>query len=113
MSPEEAKTELDRLLTDEQTAIRALDANLAIAYADKKVELFRALAAAAETDAGLRDDLVVFIRRARQNAMLLAFARDCIRDAMGTVAHHLNTRVDVTRAPTSALRKGVRLSVTG
>lgn len=113
MNAEEILHQLDALLTAEQEAIRALDANLALAHAEKKLELFEALAHAGKGRTDLDAQVVSIARRARQNAMLLAFARDCLRDAMGTVAHHLNTRPDATRAPASPLRKGLRVSVTG
>lgn len=113
MNAEEILQQLDALLAAEQDAIRALDANLAAAHAEKKLELFEALAGAAEGRADLQPAVLSVARRARQNAMLLAFARDCVRDAMGTVARHLNTRPDAARAPASALRKGMRVSVTG
>jgi hypothetical protein len=112
MNAEDIISQLDEVLTSEQQAIRVLDANLAIAHAEKKLQLFEALSAAAKGRPELHPEVLSLARRARQNAMLLAFARDCIRDAMGTVARQLNTPSVVNRAP-SDLRKGIRVSVTG
>lgn len=113
MSAESILVELDQLLVDEQRAIRELDANLTSAYAQRKLQLFQELKEAAKDAPELHDQVLLLARRARQNAMLLAFARDCLRDAMGSVARHLNARKDITNLASTSGRKGLRVSMTG
>src|SRR5271155_2686957 len=80
---EEALTELEALLREERDAIRRLDGPLVLALSNrKKAVVARLEAARAEFDPVLSSRLRALAPSLRQNGILLAHARDIMRDAL-------------------------------
>jgi hypothetical protein len=81
VNPEETLDRLDQLLDEERAALRRLDGQQVAAIADEKSSLIHGLQRVGLAD---RHDLVPRIRALaaglRHNAVLLAHARDCLRD---------------------------------
>src|SRR5258708_11006521 len=80
---EDAITELEQLLRDEREAIRRLDGARVLSYAERKEALLGALREGGaplseENAAGLQD----VVPALRHNSVLLAHARDILRDAI-------------------------------
>jgi hypothetical protein len=106
MTADEILAEFKVVLADERSAIRKADAKAVLATATKKETLAAALV---ETGAWTRSDmlagLTALVDELRNNGVLLAHARDCLRDAIaalhGAPSHE------------ALKRTGVRLSVTG
>jgi hypothetical protein len=81
-----AIAELERLLRDEREAIRGLKAEQVLSYAGRKEALVRALQAeghlSEQDTAGLR----ALVPALRHNSVLLAHARDVLRDAIAAAS---------------------------
>jgi flagellar biosynthesis/type III secretory pathway chaperone len=106
-----ADTIFDRfetLLDEERVALRVLDGQRVSAIADEKTELIEQLQ---QTDVTERADLTPRLRdlsaSLRRNAVLLAHARDCLRDVL-SVIHGAPPGASATYAAPSA-----RLSLRG
>jgi hypothetical protein len=100
MMSEDAITELDQLLRDERQAIRRLDGASVLSYAERKEALVASLR---NGGAGLSPENATRLRALapalRHNSVLLAHARDVLRDAIAA------TRAEVgapMTAPTPA-----------
>jgi hypothetical protein len=96
----DAITELERLLREEREAIRRLDAASVLTFAERKEALVRALhqggpKLSEESAARLR----ALAPALRHNSVLLAHARDVLRDALVATRGGL-----APAAPTSAAR---------
>jgi hypothetical protein len=83
MSPEQSLDRLLALLAEERAAIRGLDGPRVNALVDEKVSLIQRLQGCA---LATRSDLAPRLRELaaglRRNAVLLAHARDCLRDVL-------------------------------
>jgi len=107
-------------LEEERRAIVALDADAVESIASDKEGLFAALAQAplTEVDGPL---LASVAAAAKQNCLLLANARDLVRQTAATLAREVNgaaiesgaAKVPGQPAPPGGARRGVKLSVTG
>ena len=116
MTAEELLEQIEALLTAERAAIRQLESATVEECAMEKERLFHSLKPKLVNRADLRPRIVRVMRMARQNCVLLAYARDCVRDAMGSVARHLNTGTNERVAGSSISpgeRRSVRVSVMG
>lgn len=100
-------TELRALLESEREAIRRLDAARVEEIATEKQRLVDAIATVQPEPliAALRE----LVHDLRRNAVLLAHARDCLRDVIAAAAPGAAT-VEGRR---SSMRPGARLSITG
>ena len=106
MSADEILAEFKVVLADERVAIRKADAKSVLVAATKKEKLATDLV---ESGAWTRIDMLAglsaLVEELRNNGVLLAHARDCLRDAIaalhGAPSHE------------ALKRTGVRLSVTG
>jgi hypothetical protein len=106
MSADEILAEFKIVLADERAAIRKADAKGVLLTAAKKENLAAALVdCGAWTNSELLDGLTKLVEELRTNGVLLAHARDILRDAIAALHG----------APSNELvkRTGVRLSVTG
>jgi hypothetical protein len=82
---EDAITELERLLKDERDAIRRLDGTRVLVYAERKESLVRALGASGGDSTLSKENgerLRALAPALRHNSVLLAHARDVLRDAL-------------------------------
>ena len=115
MSAEALLDQIEALLTAERAAIRQLESATVEECAIEKERLFHCLKPVLVGRAELHGRVVRVMRMARQNCVLLAYARDCVRDAMGSVARHLNTGPNERSGPSIAPseRRSVRVSVMG
>ncbi len=116
MSADQILDQIEALLTSERAAIRQLDSAAVEECAHEKERLFAELKRALVGRSDLHARIVRVMRMARQNCLLLAYARDCVRDAMGSVARHLNTRVSERPGHSTAPpgeRRSLRVSVMG
>lgn len=109
---EGALARLEALLREERAAITAMDAVAVEAAAFEKERLFAVLA---RTDGSERRAHAVRLRAVvaelRRNGVLLAHARDCLRDVLVAVrGPALDLHADPSR-PT--IRPGSRVSLTG
>lgn len=102
MSPQAALHELRNVLVRERTAIRTMDSATVNDCAEQKSMLFGMVAIAVRKGELPQSELQSLIAELRQNGVLLAFARDCVRDVLGIGNPK---RAQATRA--------VRLSVSG
>lgn len=83
---EAALDELERLLREEREAIRALDGARVLAFAQRKEDLVRSLVGPdGSLDAAQSERLRALLPALRQNGVLLAHARDIVRDALAAV----------------------------
>ncbi len=81
-----ALDELERLLREERDAIRALDGAKVLAFAQRKEEIVRSLVGPdAPLDAARSQRLRALLPALRHNGVLLAHARDIMRDALAAV----------------------------
>ncbi len=80
---DDAIDQLERLLREERDAIKRLDGARVLAFAKQKEELVASLVADAGLDAGRKDRLRRLVPALRENGVLLAHARDIVRDALG------------------------------
>ena len=106
MSADEILAEFKVVLAEERAAIRKANAKAVLEAATKKEQLAADLVACgAWTKSELLDGLSALVDELRNNGVLLAHARDCLRDAIAALHG----------APSNELvkRTGVRLSVTG
>ena len=99
MSPEHFLDELRAVLGTERDAIRRLDANSVVSAAEKKEALIKLVTTASEDD---KPGLIMALGHVREdlkrNLVLLAHARDVVRDA-------------VARARPRALPPGARIAI--
>jgi hypothetical protein len=108
----EALTELEVLLETERTALRDLDAETVLSVAEKKELILTKLAAEGVLDRPeLQERLRALVVHLRHNGVLLAQARDVVRDAVRAGRLELQPG----RLPTSPPRypTGVRVSTRG
>ena len=115
-SADELLDRLETLLGEERLAIRQLDALQVEACAEEKERLFIELKQELVGRRELHGRVVRIMRCARQNCVLLAYARDCVRDAMGSVARHLNAGAALKgthRSQHPGERISMRVSVMG
>jgi len=97
----EALTELEQLLRDEREAIRRLDGATVLSYAERKEALMRALerdVLSAEGASRLR----ALTPALRHNSVLLAHARDVLRDALVAVRAEAAPAVKASSRPAGA-----------
>jgi hypothetical protein len=82
---DDALTELEQLLRDEREAIRRLDGATVLAFAERKEALMHALRKAVPLSAEQGARLRALTPLLRHNSVLLAHARDVLRDALVAV----------------------------
>lgn len=83
---EAALDELERLLREERDAIRTLDGTKVLAFAKRKEEIVRSLVGpGASLEAAQSQRLKALVPALRHNGVLLAHARDIMRDALAAV----------------------------
>lgn len=115
VSASEAHEALDRLsalLEEERLALRRLDAAAVLSIANQKESILTTLSAEGVLAMpGVRDRLRAFVVHLRHNGVLLAQARDVVRDALRTGRAEL----ELGRLPTDPPRvpKGMRISTRG
>jgi hypothetical protein len=110
VTPEAVLSRLEQLVDDERSAIIALDADRILTIAEEKQAILDSLNGALPRDTSIIDRFAALVPKLRQNGVLLAHARDCLRDAIQAL------HGEVRSGPSSAgpkLRPGARLSVTG
>jgi len=113
MDVEITLTEMEKLLEDERTAIRQIDVDQLDQFADRKLALMQLL-----TEDGLngRHDLSerfgAMVTQLRDNGVLLAHARNCVRDVIQVVAAPASL-YDTTGKSTAPPKTVGGLSVTG
>ena len=103
---------LDALLNEERLALRKLDANAVVSFAQEKESILTALSVdGVLATPELKERLQALVVHLRHNGVLLAQARDVVRDALR--AGH--AEVEPGRLPTEPPRmpKGVRVSTRG
>lgn len=110
MSTDELFGKIESLLDRERVAIRRLDAAAVEMIAAEKEAAFTQLRQAAAGNAELQERVADIARRVRQNAVLLAYARDTVREALGLVARNVNETSTSGRGLETRTR-GVRVSV--
>lgn len=110
MNTDELFGKIEALLDRERVAIQRLDAAAVESIAAEKDAAFAQLRLAAAGNAELQDRLADIARRVRQNAVLLAYARDTVREALGLVARNVN-ETSVSGRGLEARSRGVRISV--
>jgi hypothetical protein len=112
MTTDEALTALEQLLRDERRAVVRLDAVCVERIAEEKQALMAALRDAnPPLDRKGRARLRTLRASLYENALLLAHARDCLRDVLR--AFHTASVYPRSAARVPALRRGVRLSLVG
>jgi hypothetical protein len=112
MSLERTLQHLFTVLADERSALRAMDAARVELAANEKERLFgELLASGALHRKELRDAVARLVDELRRNAILLAHARDCTRDAL-VAAGALPAPCEATPHRGRTLRPA-RLSVQG
>ncbi len=113
MDVESTLAEMEQLLDDERTAIRKIDVDRLEQTADRKLALMQIL-----TEGGLdgRSDLTerfgAMVTQLRDNGVLLAHARNCVRDVIQVVAAPASL-YDTTGKSTAQPKTVGGLSVTG
>lgn len=106
MTAEQMFDRIGLLLEDERLAIRRLDGDGVRRIAEEKADLFLAIRDAVREDeshAGAFRELAGALRR---NAVLLAHARDCLRDVLAAV--HEPAPATAYSAPLAGSRLSVR-----
>lgn len=102
MSAHEAVKQMRTVLEREREAIRKMDAQGVDDCAEDKARLFDVIQAATAARELGPDEVREMCAELRRNGVLLAFARDCVRDVLGLGSPR---RAQPTRA--------VRVSVSG
>src|SRR5262245_20011966 len=114
MTAEILLDEMDMLLRSERASLRALDASRAVQIAERKAEIIEQLSTLAASRKDLTDRIASMSKMLRENCLLLAHARHCVRDVTGGVARELARQGGVPAAEgDSAPRKGLRVSLRG
>lgn len=105
---------LRSLLDAERAAIRTRSSEAILKTAEQKEALLQTLQrhAAAGQGPAVRDALRELVPALRQNLVLLAHARDCLRDAIEAVRGEVLPPVPTVNASVP-LRPGMRISVVG
>jgi predicted nucleotidyltransferase len=85
MDPNSLLSRLEALLDEERAAIVGLDAARVERAADEKQALLDALVRGAPLDAALQPRLGALRGALQHNLILLAHARDCVRDALAAL----------------------------
>ena len=112
MTTDEALTALEQLLREERDAIIGLDAKGVERIAHEKLALMGCLRdAVPPLDRQGRGRLKTLRASLYQNALLLAHARDCLRDVLR--AFHAESGYPRSASGIAGLRRGVRLSLVG
>lgn len=111
---DEAVRLLRSTLDAERAAIRTRSSEAILKTAEQKEALLDALKrhAAAGQGPAVRDALRELVPALRQNLVLLAHARDCLRDAIEAVRGEVLPPVPTVNA-SAPLRPGMRISVVG
>lgn len=113
MTAHAAADELRALLSEERLAIRKLDSAAVAAAAERKQQLLEVLTACAVDDrATVLSELGALVPELRRNGVLLAHARDFLRDAIAAARGDPAEDVS-TRASGPAYRPGRRVSTRG
>jgi hypothetical protein len=109
-----AAEELRALLEEERIAIRTMDSAAVAASAERKVRLLEVLSAcAANEQQTVVTELGALLPELKRNGVLLAHARDCLRDAIAATRGGLAEDVVTRRATAPAIRPGRRVSTRG
>jgi len=83
VSPEKIFDQFEALLEQERLAIRSLDAQRVASLADQKEALLGALRACSlPTQPQFAERMTKLVKELRRNGVLLANARDCLRDVL-------------------------------
>lgn len=106
MSPEQALDRIDQLLDEERAALRRLDGARVDALTDEKAALVRALQECVAERPDLAPRLRVTAAGLRRNAVLLAHARDCLRDVLSSFQDVPGTRANGAAPPTRLSLRG-------
>lgn len=112
MTAEDALTRLEALVTDERDAIQRLDSDAVLRAAhDKEIVLATLRDEPLPRDEATLERLSLVVGKLRHNGILLAHARDILRDAVAAAQSH----VAPPQSPMNrlAVRPGLRISVTG
>lgn len=110
MNTEELFGKIESLLERERVAIRRLDAAVVETIAAEKEEALLALRQATAGNAELQPRVAEVARNVRQNAVLLAYARDTVREALGLVARNV-TETSTSGRGLETRTRGSRVSV--
>jgi hypothetical protein len=113
MNAESLLDEMDALLESEKVSLRVLDASRVVEIAERKAEILAALVTAAPSRKDLRGRIEAMVRMLRENCLLLAHARHCVRDVTAGVARELNRQGGAPVADGSVPRTGLRVSLRG
>ncbi len=114
MNAHAAAEELRALLEEERVAIRKMDSAAVAASAERKVRLLEVLSACAVNERQeVATELGALVPELKRNGVLLAHARDCLRDAIAATRGGLAEDVQSTRASGPAIRPGRRVSTRG
>lgn len=102
---DDAITQLDQLLREEREAIRRLDGERVLSYAERKESIVRSIKEAcggklSEEDARRLRALGPALR---QNSILLAHARDVLRDALVAAKAELGPGLSAQARPAAAI----------
>jgi len=101
MDPEQMFGQFDRLLEEERGAIRRLDGARVHDIAAEKADLFLALRESTRGRSELAPRFRDLAAGLRRNAVLLAHARDCLRDVLSAF-HDGSPATPYAPAPSSA-----------
>ncbi len=85
MPPEQSLDRIERLLDEERDALRRLDGARVDALTDEKAALIHGLHGSLPGRADLAPRMRAVAAGLRRNAVLLAHARDCLRDVLAAV----------------------------
>ncbi len=104
---------LRELIDSERKVIRTRDSKAILETAEQKEAILASLRRHAEAGHGhaVKEGLRELVPALRQNLVLLAHARDCLRDALEVVRGELAAPLSVNQP--SPLRPGMRISVVG
>ncbi|MFO0592813.1 MAG: hypothetical protein U0441_35040 [Polyangiaceae bacterium] len=102
------------LIEQERQVIRTRDSAAILAMAEQKEAVLASLKKHAEDgqSQAVREGLKDLAPALRQNLVLLAHARDCLRDAIETLRGEVMSPLSANK-PASPLRPGMRISVVG
>ncbi|HEY4014529.1 MAG TPA: hypothetical protein VGM06_14405 [Polyangiaceae bacterium] len=109
---DDALIELEQLLRDEREAIRRLDGAKVLAFAERKEALMHVIRKALPLTADQGARLRALTPLLRHNSVLLAHARDILRDALKTAAQ-LEVSSGAKEQPRAAAAPPRLLSVRG